>query len=205
MLVADLPRPGRTRARVPGRPRALALWALISTAWSPGATAPVLEAERGLLYVAAAAAALLLLVVPGSGAALLGGVVAGAVALSLYALCDPVLSRPCRRRLRPVGGYQLAQPLGYWNALGMLAAIGILLAVGSAAHGGHLASVHCRREPVVLLATLYFTFSAADRGTVAARSSRPSSTRGARGSPQPVSSSGRPPWPVSSWRRATTR
>ena len=61
VLVADLPRPGRLELAFLGGLLAFALWALISAVWSPGAAAPVLEAERGLLYVAAAAAAIVLL------------------------------------------------------------------------------------------------------------------------------------------------
>ena len=68
-----------------------------------GAGAPVLDAERGILYVAAAAAALLLLALPGAAPGLLGGVVAGAVALSLYGLAHSIVSRTCRRRLRAGG------------------------------------------------------------------------------------------------------
>ncbi len=139
---------------------ALALWALTSTAWSPGATAPVLEAERGLLYVAAAAAALLLLSFRDAAPALLGGVVAGAVAVSLYALATRLFPGHVGGAYDPSSGYQLAEPLGYWNALGILAAIAILLAGGLAAHGGHVAiRALAAASLVVLLATLYFTFS----------------------------------------------
>ena len=40
----------------------------------------------------------------------------------------------------PSSGYQLAEPLGYWNALGILTALAILLAGAFAAHGGRLAT-----------------------------------------------------------------
>ena len=160
VLVADVPRPGRRELAFVGGLAALALWALSSTAWSPGATAPVLEVERGLLYVAAAAAALLLLSFRDAAPALLGGVVAGTVAVSLYALATRLFPGRVGGAYDPSSGYQLAEPLGYWNALGILAAIAILLAGGLAAHGGHVAiRALAAASLVVLLATLYFTFS----------------------------------------------
>jgi hypothetical protein len=160
VLVADLPRPGRTELAFVGGLAACALWALLSTVWSPGATAPVLEAERGLLYVAAAAAAILLLSFREAFSALLGGIVAGAVAVSLYALATRLFPGRVGGAYDPSSGYQLAEPLGYWNALGLLTAIAILLAGGFAAHGSRLLTrALAAVSLVVLLPTLYFTFS----------------------------------------------
>jgi O-antigen ligase len=160
VLVADLPRPGRTELAFVGGLAACALWALLSTVWSPGATAPVLEAERGLLYVAAAAAAILLLSFREAFSALLGGVVAGAVAVALYALATRLFPGRVGGAYDPSSGYQLAEPLGYWNALGLLTAIAILLAGGFAAHGSRLLTrALAAVSLVVLLPTLYFTFS----------------------------------------------
>ena len=160
VLVDDVPRPGRRELAFVGGLAALALWALMSTFWSPGGTGPVLEAERGLLYVAAASAALLLLWFREAVPALLGGVVAGSVAVSLYALATRLFPGRVGGAYDPSSGYQLAEPLGYWNALGILAAIAILLAGGFAAHGGHVAiRALAAASLVVLLATLYFTFS----------------------------------------------
>ena len=159
MLAADLPRPGRIELAFVGGLAAFALWALLSAVWSPGATAPVLEAERGLLYVPQR---------PqrsccsrsGRRSGLLGGVLAGAVAVALYALATRLFPGRVGGAYDPSSGYQLAEPLGYSNALGLLTAIAILLAGGFAAHGSRLlmralAAVLL----VVLLPTLYFTFS----------------------------------------------
>jgi len=165
LLVADLPRPSGRELAFLGGLAALAAWAALSTAWSPGATAPVLEAERGLLYLAAAAAAMLLLSFRQAVPAMLAGVVAGAVAVSLYALATRLYPGRIGGAYDPSSGYQLAEPVGYWNALGLLAAIAILLAAGFAAHGGLAASVLAAVSFVVLLPTLYFTFS---RGALAA-------------------------------------
>ena len=160
VLVADLPRPGRLELAFLAGLAALSLWTLVSTAWSPGATAPVLEAERGLLYVAAAAAAILLLSFREAFSALLGGVLAGAVAVALYALATRLFPGRVGGAYDPSSGYQLAEPLGYWNALGLLTAVAILLAGGFAAHGGRLVTrALAAVSLVVLLPTLYFTFS----------------------------------------------
>jgi hypothetical protein len=120
---------------------ALAGWALLSAWWSPGVTLPVHEAQRDLIYAAAAAAALLV-VRAEEVDWLLGGVAAAAAAVAVWALA---FGRD---------GDQLAQPIGYWNALGALCAIGILLSA-------HLA---LRHRPAALLAVpplvaLWLTYS----------------------------------------------
>ena len=165
VVVADLPRPSGRELAFLGGLGGLAVWAALSAVWSPGATAPVLEAERGLLYLAAAAAAVALLSFREAIPAILAGVVAGAVAVSLYALATRLYPGRIGGAYDPSSGYQLAEPVGYWNALGLLAAMGILLAVGFAAHGRLAARVLAAVSFVVLLPTLYFTFS---RGALAA-------------------------------------
>ena len=166
LLVADRPRlpQGIALAFLAGL-AAIAAWALLSTLWSPGATAPVLEAERGLLYVAAAGAALLLLG-GGSAAALLGGTLAGSVLVALYALATRLFPGHVGGAYDPSSGYQLAEPIGYWNALGLLCAIALLLAGGLASRATHVATrALAAAAVVVLLPALYFTFS---RGALAA-------------------------------------
>jgi O-Antigen ligase len=164
LVVADASAPGRREVAFVGALALGAAWAALSALWSPGAGAPVLEAERGVLYVAVAAAALLLLTLPGAAPALLGGVVAGAVALSLYGLATKLL--PGR-----VGGayelsdFQLAEPIGYANALAILTVIAILLCAGFVAQGSVRVRAAAAMSLVVLLPTLYFTVS---RGAIGA-------------------------------------
>ena len=57
-------------------------------------------------------------------------------------------SSPTGSAATPRRGYQLASSLGYWNGLGILAAMGILLAVGIAAHA---LSLRARRGALSLL------------------------------------------------------
>jgi len=159
VLVADAPRPGRRELVFLAGLASLAVWVTLSALWSPGAGAPALEAERGILYLAAAAAAILLVSFRHAAGALLGGVVAGAVSLSLYALATRLFPGHVGGAYDPSSGYQLAEPIGYWNALGILTALAILLALGFAAHGRAATRAAAAVSLVPLLSTLFFTFS----------------------------------------------
>jgi O-Antigen ligase len=142
----------------------LALWQLLSVLWSPTATWPVLEAERSLVY-AAAAAALAFVVTRERVAALLFGMVVGVGIVSMYALATRLLPERVGGAYDPSAGYQLAEPIGYWNALGLLLAMGILigLGLGLEATAPRKATVGALLVPMFV--ALYFTFS---RGSVAA-------------------------------------
>ena len=164
LVVADVRAPDAREIAFVGALALAAGWAAISVLWSPGAGAPVLEAERGVLYVTAAAAAVLLLALPASAPALLGGVVAGTVALSLYGLGTRLFPGRVGGDYNPAE-YQLAEPIGYANALAIVAVIGILLALGLGAHGSVGVRTASAISLVVLLPTLYFTVS---RGAVGA-------------------------------------
>ena len=59
----------------------------------------------------------------------------------------------------PISGSRLSEPVGYWNALGLLAAMGTLLALGLAARSGPVVRCLAAGSTVVLLLTLYFTYS----------------------------------------------
>jgi O-Antigen ligase len=133
-------------------------WGLASGIWSPSLTEPLLQSQRTLVYVAAALVALLL-ARRSSYDALLTGVWAAITLISTYS----VLTRLVPDRLGFVdalAGYRLEQPLGYWNGLGIFAAIGALLALGLAAHSRN-ATVRAlaAASTVPLVSALYFTFS----------------------------------------------
>ena len=157
-LVADeVPCDRRSIAFV-GALAGLAIWALASVWWSPAAAWPVLEAERVLLY-AAAAAALVLLVTPERVVSLLTGIVVGATAVSVYALATRLFPGHVGGPYDPANGYQLADPIGYWNALGLLLVLGALLGAGIGLHGNPLLRVLAGAALVPLVVALYFTFS----------------------------------------------
>ncbi len=132
----------------------LGLWQLTTLAWSPGPTEPVLEAERTLVYLALSLAAPLV-VSRASAPWLAGGLVAGTVAVSGWGLA----TRLWPGRFEPFDPGQLAEPIGYWNAQGILAVVGLLLALGLVA----LPSVALRAAAAaampLLAATLALTFS----------------------------------------------
>jgi O-antigen ligase len=163
VLVRDeLPTDRRTLAVVCAL-SGLALWQLLSILWSPTATWPVLEAERSLVY-ATAAAALALVITRERVDALLVGVVVGVGIVSVYGLATrlfPEVGGP----YDPSAGYQLADPIGYWNALGLLLVMGVLIGLGLGLEAGVSAKATVGALLVPMSVALYFTFS---RGSVGA-------------------------------------
>ncbi len=136
----------------------LGAWVWLSTLWSQSAPSSFLEGERMLVYVAGAAAAVLLITrrtVP----QLLGGMLVAITLVTGYGLGTRLF--PDRIGVfNPVAGYRLEAPIGYWNALGIVAAVGALLALGFAARGASAVSRALGAAPLaVLLPTLYFTYS----------------------------------------------
>jgi O-antigen ligase len=133
-------------------------WILLSCIWSISVTSTVFEAQRTLAYLGAAFV-LLLVVTRRTSTHLLAGALAGVTAVATFA---------CLTRLLPdrfvafdsVAGYRLSDPIGYWNGLGVFSAMGVLLALGFAARAqSPLARAAASALPVVLVSTLYFTFS----------------------------------------------
>jgi O-Antigen ligase/Tetratricopeptide repeat len=137
---------------------AFELWTLASILWASSATEPMLSAERTLVYVLFVAA-LLLVISRTTAPAVLVGVLAAAVGLCGYALVERLW--PGRlEAFPPPEGFQLAGSIGYWNGLGILAAMGVLLAAGLAASPlprWLRAATGCVLP--LLLATLALTFS----------------------------------------------
>jgi O-antigen ligase len=134
---------------------AFVCWTAISALWSPGAELPIQASELGLLYLTALAAFLAL-----GSTALPLGVLAGVVPIAGYALLTRLLPDHVGRYDPSVGGYLLAGTTGYQNCLGVLCALAALIALGVVAHERRLpARVLAAVLLIVLLPTLYFTFS----------------------------------------------
>ncbi len=135
----------------------LGAWTLASAFWSADVTQTALEAQRVLVYVAA----LLALVVAGRGAgdAILVGAWGAAALLAGYGLLTRLL--PERLGVNDaISGYRLSEPIGYWNSLGLLAAMGCLLGLGLAARARARALRGLAAASLVPLAlALYFTYS----------------------------------------------
>jgi O-Antigen ligase len=143
-----------------------AVWILISVRWSDAAGRAVMEFDRALLY-------LLVLVLFGLVARRAGdlglllrwvGLAAAVVALAA------LLTRLLPEQLPTGGGVSIERlqfPLSYWNALGIVCVLGLVLNLRLSAEIREPAWVRLAGAATipVLVATLYFTFS---RGAILA-------------------------------------
>jgi hypothetical protein len=139
---------------------ALAGWTALSYVWSAAPAQSVLEVERTLVYVSVVAAVLML-----SRGRLarnvLGGVVAAICAITLFSLLSRLVPDRVGIHDREAVS-RLAQPIGYWNGLGIFAGMGALVAFGFAARARTTtARAACGGALIILLPTLYFTFGRA--------------------------------------------
>ena len=136
----------------------LALWGFASAGWSASATQPLLESQRTLAYVGVVYGALLV-VRSGDMRALLAGSCTAATLVCCYGL----LTRLFPERIGlfdAIAGYRLEAPLGYWNALGIYAAIAALIAAGFAIRGrSAVGRALGAAATVVLVTTVYFAYS----------------------------------------------
>jgi O-antigen ligase len=143
-----------------------ALWTLASALWSDAPARALLEFDRALFYLVA-------LVLFGSiGASrerlrwLVWGLAAGFCAICLPALISRALPNVWETSPN-ISNNRLSYPVTYWNALGIIAGIGLLLCLYLAcrARGSVAARLLGAAAVPALAATLYFTFS---RGAIVA-------------------------------------
>jgi O-antigen ligase len=150
-------RPDRLALGFLGLLAAFTAWTWVSIAWSDDISESVLEGERLLVYLAAAAAFIVL--GRGQPARLVGGLLAAITLACGWALFLRVFGGSGSYDVASVSTdatRRLAAPVGYSNGLGLLAAIGVLLAVGRAVR--HRRALFA--APVLVLGpTLYFTYS----------------------------------------------
>ena len=162
-LLLSSPRLGRLEVAAVAALTAYVAWVALTRIWSDAPGHTLAEVQRDLIYPLALASALLL--VRRSAVTMLVGAVATALAaIALYGL----LTRLFPERLGAfdsVAGYRLAAPVGYWNTLGIVTAVAIVLAFGFAARGPLAVRALAGAALVGLAPTLYFTFS---RGAVIA-------------------------------------
>ena len=134
----------------------LSAWTFASSIWSISVGRSILEGERSLIYLSGVLVAILLSRREG-GRAVVIGTWLGIVAVCTYALLTRLF--PMQFGVfDPLAGNRLSSPVGYWNGLALLAAIGILLAWGLAARGAVAVRMAAGASTVVLVLTLYFTF-----------------------------------------------
>jgi hypothetical protein len=151
--------PGRLRIAFAILVVALGAWIALSALWSISPAGSLREVERMLVY-ASLALALALVLRRGDAAGLVSGVFIGVVLVSAYSLATRLFQDVLNTFDAPGLPYRLSEPIGYWNALGLFAVLGILLGLGAAAHERRslYAGVSAGAMPV-LACTLYFTFS----------------------------------------------
>jgi O-antigen ligase len=138
----------------------LFLWTLLSTWWSLDQTASILDAQRVLLYLASAAA-LVLVAGRGSREALLVGALAGIAAVCLAGIADVLVGGD------PVGAFtddpgsanRLAEPVGYANALAVIAAMGALISFGLGFGATRAVRIAYLAAIPVFVVPLYLTYS----------------------------------------------
>jgi hypothetical protein len=156
-LLRPVSRPSRLELVFVGSLAAFAAWQAASSIWGP-ATAAGLEAERTFVYVAAALA-LLTLVGREHVRFLLAGILAGVAIVCVYSLLTRLFPNGFNS-VNTWSGARLSTPVGYWNGLGIVAGIGVLLALGFAARSAAPVARAASGAAVPLLVmTLYFTFS----------------------------------------------
>jgi O-Antigen ligase len=129
----------------------LLTWMALSALWSSSTAEPLHEAERALVYVAGLGA-VLIASNRSSLPALLAGALAAIVVVSAYGLGSYLLvGNPANSEQHSL----LYQPLGYANAVGILAAMGVVLAFGILRR----ARWHAAGALAVLVPTLVLTSS----------------------------------------------
>ncbi len=137
----------------------LVVWVALSIAWSSAPAQSVLDVERLLVPVAGTIAVLVLCRRRGVADVVLAVAVAITV-LCAYGLATRLFPDHFGVEFEPIAGYRLSEPIGYWNGLGILAAMGLVLSVGTAIEATTLwRRVVASVSLVVLAPTLYFTYS----------------------------------------------
>lgn len=160
LLIFDrVTKPGRLRIVFTTFVGALAVWIALSVIWSVSTSGSVREIERVLVYLALALAVALALR-RGDAPAVVAGAFGGASVVCVYALATRLFPERLETSEDPFNAYRLAEPIGYWNALGLLAAVTFVSGLGVVAHARRwpLAVASAAVLPVAA-STLYFTFS----------------------------------------------
>jgi hypothetical protein len=135
----------------------LCVFFFTSAAWSSSTDSAWDNGLRGLVYLGAVTAGLVVL--RRRTEPWLAGLAVGAGAVCVYSLATRLFPERFGA-FNADAGYRLFAPMGYWNALGIFAAIGALTALGVAVLArGRALRIVVAVALVPLLEALYFTFS----------------------------------------------
>jgi hypothetical protein len=145
----------------------LCLWTALSITWAPLGGRAQDDLQRLLLYLAFMISAVALLRGPVARRALEPAVVLGALIVIVYGLSERFLPKLIDLSSSGTAGGRLEQPLTYWNAEGILAAVGFVLAVHIAGDTtrGRLMRSAAGAAGVALGLGVYLTYA---RGALAA-------------------------------------
>lgn len=136
---------------------AFGVWIGVSVAWSTDPAQTVLALERFLVYLAAVAALLAAGRRFGASVVLAALLVAISI-LGAYSLATKLFPGSTVG-FDAVSRNRLSAPIGYWNALGLLVDTGVILSLAFVSRAQTTVRAASAAVPVVLLPTLYFTFS----------------------------------------------
>jgi len=164
-LAAPRPLPRSAAGRLAlGGAAALTALTVASIAWAPLAGPALDDAQRTLLYLGALVAAAAFL---GPGRAVEPALAAGALLVVSYGLSERLLPELVDLQQSATAGGRLEQPLTYWNAMGALAAMGLVLVTRIAADERRDAALRALAAAAAapLGAGVYLSFS---RGAIAA-------------------------------------
>jgi hypothetical protein len=131
----------------------------LSITWAVQPDDAWLETNRTLAYLACLAAGIALVrLAPGRWGALLGATVVAACIVSLYALATKVFPGALNPEEAEA---RLREPFGYWNAVGLMAALGVPGALWLAARRAGHAAIGALAYPVlgILLTTILLAYS----------------------------------------------
>lgn len=142
-----------------------AVWSLISEGWSHAPARALLEFDRALLYLLALALFSTFPRDPGRIRWLLRGVALGIAVVGGIALVSRLLPHAWPTSTSFLAE-RLSYPLTYWNALGVLAALGAVFSFHLSAdeHEPAVVRILAAAAAPILAATLFFSFS---RGGIA--------------------------------------
>lgn len=163
-LAGDVRRPGIAGAAALVALALLTVWTLFSATWSQAPARAALEADRTLLYLLVVATFATL---PRPA---LAPVVRG-LAAAIVVICATALVARLLFGIEPhLSPHRLTWPLTYWNALGLLMALGALLCVHLTSRAAETPRVRTLAAAAVpaLVCALYLTQSRAALGLAAA-------------------------------------
>ena len=165
VVAAERPLPRSTPGRLAlGGLAALVVIDVASIAWTPLAGAAQDDAQRALLYLGAFTAGVAFL---RADRAIEPALAAGALLVVLYGLSERFLPGLVDLDQSRTAGGRLEQPITYWNAMGAVAAMGLVLCTRIAADELRPVALRCGAAAAAapLGAAIYLTFS---RGAIAA-------------------------------------